>query len=63
MATSTKRIKSKLAGSQFCLRLALPPTPGWRRNRPSPDPNRGRPEEERMGLRLVAPGEGSATFD
>lgn len=62
MATSMKRIKSKPLDSQFSLRLALPPTPGWRRRRPMPDPSRGRPED-RMELRLIVPGESSPALD
>ncbi len=62
MATSMKRIKSRPQGSQFSLRLALPPAPKWRRNRPTPDPSRGR-SEERVELRLIVPGESSPALD
>lgn len=58
-----KRIQSKPQDSQYPLRLALPPAPKWRRRPPTPDPSRGRPEDVRVELRLIVPGEGSAGLD
>ncbi len=58
-----KRTQSKPEDSHFPMRLALPPAPKWRRRRPTPDPSRGRPEDARVELRLIVPGEGSAGLD
>jgi hypothetical protein len=58
-----KRTQSKPEDSHFPLRVALPPAPKWRRRRPTPDPSRGRPEQVRVELRLIVPGEGTTGID
>lgn len=53
MPTSMRSIRSELEYSRFPLRVGLPPSPPWRRRRPTPGPGSGRADRQLRVVRLV----------